>query len=252
MGYGLGLGYTYSLDENWDINAGVEMLFVGAQAAAQHLSGDFKATVTEKPTYMPVDLMLNSNYTDYKEHQYATYLNIPVMWQWHTNGLIEYMDFMEYMDFIEYMDFYAQVGVKTGLALGGSYNITANELITSGDIPAWSVTLLDNPNHNFGTQTDINQIGSLSFELNFAIVTEVGVKWTLADRWLLYTGLYVDYGLLNIAPKKSVALVNMPLDSKSNLTYNSILNATTNGAHYADRVNLLTIGIKIKIAYSIE
>jgi hypothetical protein len=103
-----------------------------------------------------------------------------------------------------------------------------------------------------GTQTGIDQKGTLSFGLNIAVAAEVGVKWTLAEQCLLYTGVYADYGVLNIAPKASGALVTAPLDSKADFTYNSVLNATTGGARYVDKVNLPTVGIKIRIAYGIE
>jgi hypothetical protein len=238
FGGGFGIGYTYLLEDNWGISAGLEMLFVGAQAEAQQLSGSFKTTAPE-PSGTFVDMQLNSTYTGYKESHSATYLHIPLAGQWHTDG------------FGDYLDFYARAGVKLGFGISGSYKLTADKLVTTGDIPAWLITLPNNPNHNFVTKANIDYTGELSFGFSLALAAEGGVKWQLADQWSLYTGVYVDYGVLNVAPSTSGALVQVPVDSPAAFTYNSLLTSSNGGSRYADKVNWLSAGVRMRIAFGL-
>jgi hypothetical protein len=235
-GGGFGIGYTYSLHKSWSISTGVEVLFAGAQADALHLNGSFKTTAPE-PSGTEVDLLFNSSYTSYEERQRATFLNIPIVGQWHTNG------------YGEGFDFYAQAGFKLGVGVGGSYRIAADRLVTTGSIPDWLATLPNNPNHNFGTKTKVSGGGDLSLGFNLALAAEGGVKWLLNEQWAIYTGFYADYGLLNVAPAAEGALVAVPVDRPAAFTHNSLLTATTSGTRYVDRINLLTVGVKIKVAF---
>ncbi|MDR3329085.1 MAG: hypothetical protein LBS63_03120 [Prevotellaceae bacterium] len=83
---------------------------------------------------------------------------------------------------------------------------SGDKLVTTGDIPAWLVSLSDNPNHNMVTQSNVDYTGELSFGFSLALAAEGGVKWRLTEQWSLYTGVYVDYGVLNVAPSASGAL----------------------------------------------
>jgi outer membrane protein OmpA-like peptidoglycan-associated protein len=185
-------------------------------------------------------LVFNGNYSNYRETQRAVYLNVPLMGQWNTHG------------FSEYIDFYAQAGFKLGFAVDGSYSLTAGKLVNSGDLDIlMGHPFTDMPEHNFIEEVGPNYDGSLSFGFNLALSAEAGVKWRLAERLWVYTGLFIDYGLLNIAPSASgtlidVSTVNLPAD----LTYNSMLaSQPVAGSNFTESVHLLFAGVNVRLAF---
>jgi hypothetical protein len=68
----------------------------------------------------------------------------------------------------------------------------------------------------------------------------------------LYAGVYVDYGLLNVAPKKAnSALVHRPTDILTDYSYNSMLTSMQPTGNYVDKVNLLAVGVKLRVGFGL-
>jgi hypothetical protein len=103
--------------------------------------------------------------------------------------------------------FYAAAGLSADLALSGHYR-TETEMRTGSSA---------------ATQTTITT-GSLSFGHGASLAAETGLRWTLAEHWGLYTGLYAGYGLPDTRP--------------SGDTFSEI-----------GETHLLSAGMKVKIAF---
>jgi len=101
---------------------------------------------------------------------------------------------------------------------------------------------------------------------------ETGVRWKLGGNMALYTGVYVDYGFLNIIPaangalckpKEVIPIQGTPIQGTNVSTvggffdHNSILAAeyinyvtqSMTPNRYTDKVNSLAAGLKIKLAF---
>jgi outer membrane protein OmpA-like peptidoglycan-associated protein len=115
--------------------------------------------------------------------------------------------------------FYAGLGVRLGYAVSGKYSQTV-------DAP---------PAHS----------NSLKFSaFNVMLSADLGIRWKIGESMALYTGIYADYGLLNIIPAKSEhALLRSEV---------SILEArigVDNAERYTSKVNTFAAGLKIKLAF---
>ncbi|GHT73872.1 hypothetical protein FACS189456_4780 [Bacteroidia bacterium] len=237
MGGGGGVGYTYFFAPQWGFNTGVEVAVFGASASSVAITGSSKEIYDFnriEETYF------NSTYTDYAETQRAVYLQVPLMAQFQIG---------------EDNKFYAAAGVKVGVALAGSYETTAQSLVLSGYFPTTEQTFAGVPEVGYVTQDPFtSQSGKLDFGFNLSLAAEAGIRWWNIglSNVALYAGVYVDYGLLNVAPKKAAALVHRPTDDLTAFAYNSLLTATLPaGSSYVDKVNLLSAGVKMRVGFEL-
>ncbi|GHT10838.1 hypothetical protein AGMMS4956_02970 [Bacteroidia bacterium] len=234
IGGGGGVGYTFFFNPQWGFNIGVEVALFNASASGAAITGSSK----EIYDYGRIeDTYFNSTYSDYKEKQRAVYLQVPLMAQFQTGADNK---------------FYAAAGVKVGIALAGSYATTANQLVLSGYFPATEQTFADVPEVGYVSKEHPTTSGELDFGFNLSLAAEVGARWRLSGYISLYTGLYVDYGLLNVAPKKTTALVHRPSENLTAFAYNSLLTATLPAGNYVDKINLFSAGLKVKLSFAIN
>jgi len=158
------------------------------------------------------------------------------------------------------------LGGRLGYALSGEYSQSAQSFEQTRlgyfeiVLPEQAVTT---------THAGFNQNASLKFSnFNAMASAEAGIRWKIGDNFSLYTGVYVDYGLLNIAPKRTEQALVMftgMSGNNQNFAHNSILTAHApdyytlvggqqltyhrNENGYANRVNNFAAGVKIKIAF---
>jgi hypothetical protein len=76
------------------------------------------------------------------------------------------------------------------------------------------------------TQTAVTT-GLLSFGHGASLIAETGLRWTLDSEWGIYTGAYAAYGLSDIMPA-----------------------AGNDALRNVERLNLLQVGVKVKIVIS--
>jgi hypothetical protein len=236
IGGGGGVGYSCFFAPQWSFNTGVEAALFNASVSGAEITGSSK----EIYNYGRVEeTYFNSTYSDYKETQRAVYLQVPLMasfspslWGGDGGGA-----------------FYAAAGVKVGVALAGSYETTANRLVLSGYFPKTGQTFEEAPEVGLRTINQPTASGKLDFGFNLSLSAEMGVCWNLGEHTALYTGVYVDYGLLNIAPKKTTALVHRPTDDLNNFACNSLLTATLPTGNYVDKLNLFSAGVKVRVGF---
>ncbi|GHV65120.1 hypothetical protein FACS1894199_05000 [Bacteroidia bacterium] len=84
---------------------------------------------------------------------------------------------------------------------------------------------------------------------------DAGMHWGLSDKLGLYTGVYLDYGVVNILPSPTNRLVGYDPDDKydptstvSPLPHNSALTTTTPSV---DKANLFSVGVKVGVAFGL-
>jgi len=228
---GGGVGYTFFFTKNLGITTGAELSFFNAMASVDAItnSTEFKNIDVGGRTE---DMHFTSKLDKYKESQKATYVHIPLLLQFQSGV------------------FFAAAGAKVGFAVDGKYEVTGGQLHTGGFFQESGQTFTDMPNHGFVTQ-EATHSGNLSFGLNAALSIEAGVRLTVNDNVKLYAGAYADYGLLDVSPAKEKALpVNYQPATPAQFAYHSILTAQQQtGKAYVDKINLLSVGIKLRLAF---
>jgi hypothetical protein len=234
---GAGLSYTLSLNSKWGITTGVESASFSSTVDAGNISKSSQLNYSYDGR--TESMVFNSELRGYKETVKATYLQIPLMAQFSLPVMTKHK-------------WYAAAGVKLGFSISGSYETTAQSLVTSGYFPRTEETLTDLPQHGFVNQSNISWDEDTDFGFNPSLSIETGLRWALSDNFGLYTGVYMDYGLIDVSSssknKEIVKYENAKVPET--LSYNSILSSKPQaGVVFVDKINLFSIGLKVKIAF---
>lgn len=231
FGGGGGIGVGRFFNPNFGLRFGLEFMTY---------TSEFKAPSFE--TRYPLmdgdgdNFEFRTGFRNYKEVQKAMMFNIPIMACYEQGW------------------FYAQLGLKLGLSLNAPYTATADSIIMTGYYEDMSNTYKGNmSDYGFTNYTNTRHEGNIKMGLNLALAAEIGAKWKLNNKFSLYTGIYADYGLLNVAAKKNEYLIDyIQRNATANEhNYNSVLNSalsnTIGSKNFTDRVGMLSAGIKIAL-----
>ena len=214
LGGGGGFGFNYFFTDNWALVTGLEAALYRATLTADEM--------VSLPTGIRHELK------EFKETQNYLALQLPIMAQ-----------FTFPLDPQGVLHYYFSLGGRIGAALWGNYHQSFERVYGEDVLP-----LSDRDFKNPLKFAPLNILGSF----------ETGVRWKLGENLGLYTGLYFDYGFLNITPEKNGALFT---DNNAVYSHNSILEAQhffdnkeeIIATSYTDRVNNLAVGLKIKLAF---
>jgi hypothetical protein len=240
---GLGIGYTFSFHpylQQWNIVTGAELSSYSAGGTMNAIAESSPNRYSSNGRYE--EMLFNSVITEYSEKQKVTYFQIPLMLEFR-------------MPKFDKHKWYVAAGAKFGFVFSdvarfaGNYTAKADRLVTTGYLPAGDETLSDMPDNGFVNIANTSWNGDLDFGLNVSLTAETGLRWALSDCWGIYAGIFVDYGLKNISPEKTVgSIVNYQETRPRAFAYNSVLTAQhSSGEAYVDKINLLSIGLKVKI-----
>jgi hypothetical protein len=233
-GVGLGVGYTCFFNSRWGVATGIEAGFFGGTLKSEQLEGVALQQYTYEGRSEPMHF--NSLFSGYEERQRATYLHIPLMARYR-------------QAIMDNHQLRAAAGLKFGFALAGSYDAKAEGLVTTGYFPESGRTFEDMPNHGFGAYTQPAWHGDLAFGFDAALALEAGVRWTLSERWGLYTGFFLDYGLTDVAPARTGAPL-LRQDAAPDTFLHGSVTATQrqpDGTTYVGKMNLLSAGLQLRI-----
>jgi outer membrane protein OmpA-like peptidoglycan-associated protein len=239
-----GLGYNYAFHYNWSIGIGAEYSILNSETKIPLFEDNYRTPSTTSE-YIYHIFVEGENY---KQTHAVGYLNVPLSIKFQTN------------EFGNGKRWYIAAAAKAGIPIDGKFKTTGNAItkgweITPGETDYFSKDAYVNmPHHGFGRYAINESKRKIDFENNFIISLETGMKWRLAssEKWFLYTGLFVDYGLTNVV--KNVAgseVYEFNRFEPANYTPNSILNSTYNdGAQwFTGNVNTLSAGIKVQLAF---
>lgn len=234
IGGQFGVGYNLFFTANFGIGIGAELSLYTSKAVMDMLSDK----------YMTVDrtneeFEFRSKIYNYQEKQRATYVNIPLMLNYQSSGITR---------------IYFSAGVKIGLPVGGQYKTSGATIVNSGYYAYENVEYTTQEFMGFGSFTGKDTKDDLEFKTAYLAAAELGVKLRLYDRLSLYTGLYFEYGLNDIlksdAPQRFIEYnaVN-PSNFRTGSVLTSQFNLNGRQTGFVEKVNLLSIGVKVKLAF---
>jgi hypothetical protein len=226
LGFGgeFGLGYTCIFVKTVGIHVGANIALYNSNA---NLDG--VKVVTANLTDSENDSFnLHTTLNKYEETQNAMFLNIPIMAQFQT-GLNH--------------KFYAMGGLKIGIPLSCKYKTTDATITNEAYYPGFNNWLTNQEFAGYGKFENVSSEGEPEYSISAALALETGMKWNIGKLLAVYTGVYFDYGLNNIA-KNNQSFVNYTYtDSEpAKFTANSAL------ASAADKVSVMAIGVKVRLA----
>lgn len=218
-----GVGYICHFGEMAGIYAGIDFSFYHSGATL-----DGTQVVTENLTDNEGDRFhLYTTLNTYKERQKVTFLNIPVMALFQTKQTHK---------------FYAMGGVKIGIPLSCLYEAKDATITNEAYYPAYDNWLREQEFAGYGRFEYVESAGRQKYTVSAALALETGMKWKLGKMVALYTGIYFDCGLNNIAKKSDRSFVNYTPYNPAAFTVNSALVSA------ADKINVIAVGVKVRLA----
>lgn len=234
----LGVGYTYFLCSKIGIVSGFEVGMYNSETKFGELKNSNTALDMDD-----TEFELRSTINQYVEKQTASLLQIPIMLQYQTVGTNK---------------FYVSAGAKVGLPLTSKYKIKGGHYRFTGYYPLEELEYTEEHDFlGFGRHRVSKTKDDLKLKVAVILSAESGMKWKLGDSYSLYTGLYIDYGVNDINKNKGKDdLVGYNAASPKVFKNNSMLNSvytTTDGKieNMGDKINLLSVGFKLKLSFGI-
>ena len=186
---------------------------------------------------------LRSSFTEYKENHTASFLDIPLA-----------IRFQYPMFSNENLTCFS-IGAKAGVPLKSKFNTPGATFTTSGYYPKYDVILEAPENHGLGTFTTGKQVSDLSLKTMWSLTAEAGIKVDILPQFSVYAGLGVDYALNSINKENGKTFLLYNQNNPTNWTFNSLLESKYiqdgKASRFVDRVNPITVGIVIRIAFKL-
>ncbi|WP_417359604.1 OmpA family protein [Galbibacter sp.] len=231
LGGGIGIGYTHFLNEHWGLQTGVE-----ARLNRNTFTLDNNRQFT---TYEIDDQGSAFEYRvsadGYEEDQKFYSFSIPLMLQYHTM-------------------FSDKTGVYFGLGgkvlFTGKQDIEANAeaLALSGYYPDLNLEIDDLPAHGFGSISNWEGDSKVSLKTSVLLSAEGGLVFKLKDRLNLYTGIYVDYGLMDLQDADAYTnIVSYSPERIEGVSANGVLAMED----VVENSNYISAGVQLKLGFGL-
>ena len=231
MGGNFGLGYTINRSVErvtstetifrgyWGIYTGIGLSIYNTKA---NLNTD-KPFVTKGLTDSENERFeFHSSFSKYTELQSAMFVNIPVMAQYQSRL------------------FYVMGGLKFAIPVTSKYSSKDVTLTNEAYYPLyknWAKTQEFAGCGRFKKDFD----GSLELGLSVLLSLEGGMKFRLADKLSLFTGVYFDYGLNNSFKGSPEGFIKYDPENPSKFSANSVLSLD------AEKVRIMSVGLKLRL-----
>jgi len=236
FGGDFGVGYTWYrtnvrvtgtgkvFNERWGIFTGLGLGLYGAKAKLNDEKKEIKDLVDSERDKFD----LTTTLTGYRETQKSMYLNIPVMAQFQLER------------------YYVLGGFKFGIPLGGKYKSKDATITNIAYYPDYENYLYGPKTQGLGKFEHQDSDGKLKYGVVMMLSLEGGVNWRINRNFSLYSGVYFDVGLNNVAKNQQKQFVEFDYQTANNpsrFTTNSAMSAFT------DKVNIMAVGVKARLAY---
>lgn len=231
FGGGIGVGYTYFFSDHWGISTGVDVTY--NQNSFELDNGTTISTYEVDDQTSAFEYQVTP--TNYKEDQHFIGLAIPLMMQYRTSIASQ-------------TQLYFGFGGKIMFPGKQTVKASASELQLSGYYPDVNLLIDDLPSHGFGKVTNWQDKTTVSLDPAFMLSFETGLTFKLKEKTKLYTGLYVDYGLTDLA--KETSNTNIVAYNPNGLD-NIQANGTIGNSKIVQESRYLSAGIQLKLGFSL-
>lgn len=229
LGGAIGIGYTHYLNDRWGIHGGIGL---------HYGSNDFELTDGRTVTSYEVDdqgsafeyRVVPSGYGE-QQHFYA--LAVPLQLRYH-------------IPFSSAKGMY--IGIGGTLLVPGDQQVSASARTLSlvGYYPDLNLEITDLPSHGFGERVDYKGSTSIGLGPSVLLSVEGGLSFRLKVGAKLYTGVYADYGLTDLAHTGG----HKNLVGYSPTGINDIVaNGALSSSQVVESARYLSAGVQVKIGF---
>lgn len=224
MGVGgqFGLTYSYFFTPNIALNTGVGAALYQAKADLQNFTDSYEVITAQAIN----DHTYSYSLINYRETQQLFAVHIPLMLQLQTSGKHR---------------FYVAAGGKLSLPVALHARATDDFIVhTEAYFPHENVTY-DDVVH-FGPFSYSDKKNSLdNLKINAMLAAEFGVKWRIGNTNAMYTGIYFDYGLMNIQKTNDKIFVSSTPETTPPVTISSVMETKN-----VDKITTMAAGVTIR------
>lgn len=232
FGAGIGVEYTYFLNQHWGIASGIDIMY-NQNSFTQNNDNTFS-------TYEVDDQTSAFEYrvtpTNYKEKQHFISAAIPLLLQYRT-------------PISSRSQLYFGFGGKILFPGKLTVKASASQIQLSGFYPDMNLVIDDLPSHGFGTVSNWQDKTTTSLDPSFLLSAETGLTFKLKEKMQLYTGVYVDYGLSDLA--KSNSDTNLVKYDPFGID-NTQANGATGNQKVIQQSRYFSAGIQLKLGFSMS
>ena len=240
-GYGgaAGLGYTFFFKNTMGIGSGVEVAMYNSKTTINSFSDHYSSFDGEE------NFEFRYTVNGYTEKQNLYTVQIPLFFLYQYPLLSD-----ESLLFIS-------LGGKIGFPVSANYQSSSASYQTSAYYPQYDALLETPASQGLGTFNNRNYKDKLRFNYPlYMLSAEIGMKWTIADNYSLYTGIYCDYSLYDIYRNKQYdSFLKYSADAPAALPNGSILQSKyyqdNNLNNFTGRIFPISLGIKIRLSFRV-
>lgn len=231
-GFGIGLNYTYFISKHWGITTGLE---------GKYSQNSFKLNQGTTFTSYEIDdqgsaFEYRVNPDNYAENQSFLSLVVPILLQYR-------------IDLSNNTEFYLGFGAKALFPGKLKTKASASEIQASGYYPDFDLILSNLPSHGFGETSNWDDSKKISLSTSVLLSVESGLSFKLKDNLKLYTGIYFDYGVSDLAKKNQYSnLVTYDPYGVSMINSNGIIV----NEKIVQKSNFLAAGLQVKLGFSLK
>ncbi|WP_433831014.1 OmpA family protein [Flavobacterium anhuiense] len=229
FGGGLGVGYTYFFSNHWGISTGIDITY--NQNSFTLNNGNTISTYEVDDQTSAFEYQVTP--TNYKEEQHFIGIAIPLLAQYRTS-------------IAPNTQFYFGAGGKILFPGKQTVKASASELQLSGYYPDMNLIIDDLPSHGFGKVNNWQDKTTVSLESSFLLSFETGLTFKIKEKTQLYTGLYVDYSLSDLA--KDTPSTNIVAYDPNGID-NIQANGTIGNRKIVQGSRYLSAGIQLKLGF---
>jgi outer membrane protein OmpA-like peptidoglycan-associated protein len=208
VGWGgqLGLSYDYFINYNWSIGIGGEFSAINLWNGRQSISG---VNLNDYYDYFLDGAFMRFRSEALKDYNYSQrtkgfYVNIPIIARYHHDISEKGHRMLVGFGFklgvpLNVMSSYVSSGA---LRLSGVEIDEFNEPITQDWYGANLDDLREIGGINYGKRVFNDEKSKLNLNINLAATVDFGFKWKISRVFSIYTGVYLDYGLIDVNAKR--------------------------------------------------
>ncbi|SFE02186.1 OmpA family protein [Flavobacterium phragmitis] len=231
FGGGIGIGYTYFFSNHWGVSTGIDVMYN---------QNSFKLNEGNTINSYEVDDQTSAfeyrvTPSKYKEDQHFISAAIPLLVQYRTA-------------FASNTQWYLGFGGKMLFSGKQTVKASADQLQLSGYYPDLNLLIDDLPSHGFGQVNSWKDETKTSLDPSFLLSLETGLTFKIKEKTQLYTGLYVDYGLTNLA--KETPDLNIVAYDPNGID-NTQANGTIGNKRIVQDTRYLSAGVQLKLGFSL-
>jgi len=245
----IGGGFTGFFNQNVGFHLGGSLVWYNVKSTFDSLQSITLSAGKEYLPYPPYETTywydLHTTFYNYKETHKMFCLTIPLMLHFQSG---QYQSWNRRADIGKI--FYAMTGFKVNVIVKNTHEMTMTKVKNLGYFPDTENWVGTQRFAGFGTANCKNSgSGSLDFDVMAMLALEAGMKWRIDDAVYLYTGIYFDYGLNDPAKDARKSMEDYDTYTKMRSTFGDIDIKDVPPLSVSDRVNLMTVGVKLRIAF---